>query len=141
MFRFFKKISLYLFFRKKINSCKNALLVNFGAKVDYITRIYTVLNIPQNFFEEPYNIRTKDIDAMSQVYIKQYSTQLQEYLNSVGLRELYDYYDVKKVDKYSYLLVFGFSLFNTRKMANFLIIFSSISLSILSVILLIWALK
>ena len=38
-----------------------------------------------------------------------------QFLDANGLYELYDFYDVEKVDKYSYLLIFGFSLFNSQK--------------------------
>ena len=113
---FWKSIRLFLFFRKTILSNKTVLLNNFGCRTDYICRIYTVLNVPKEFIEEPYNLRTTDIDSISQNYIKLYATELQNYLNQLGLRELFDFYEMKKVDKYSYLLVFGFSLFNTRKM-------------------------
>lgn len=113
---FWKSIRLFLFFRKTILSNKTVLLNNFGCRIDYICRIYTVLNVPKEFIEEPYNLRTTDIDSISQNYIKLYATELQNYLNQLGLRELFDFYEMKKVDKYSYLLVFGFSLFNTRKM-------------------------
>jgi len=137
---FFKSILLFFFYRKKLNSIRDSLSTNFGAKVDYIYRIYTVLNIPKEIIEEPYNFRGSDIDKISQNYIKQYSSQLQDYLNSLGLRELFDFYEVKKVDKSSYLLIFGFSLFNTRKVANNIIyfgIFSLISLFIFSIVLII----
>ena len=120
---FFKKIYLFFFFRNRLNKNKINLLGGFGARVDYISRIYTVLNIPKEMFEEPYNIRSGDIDAISQNYLKVYSNQIQDYLNSIGLRELFDIYDLKKVDKYSYLLVFGFSLFNTKKVAKYMINF------------------
>ena len=121
---FFKKIYLFFTFYNKLKKNKTNLLGGFGARVDYICRIYTVLNIPKEMFEEPYNIRTTDIDAISQNYLRSFSTQFQDYLNSIGLRELFDIYEVKKVDKFSYLIVFGFSLFNTKKLAKNLIIIS-----------------
>jgi len=114
----FRSIFLFFFFRKRILRNKTTLLNNFGAKIDYINRIYTVLNIPKELIEEPYDFRTSDINSISQNYIKAYSGEMQQYLNSLGLRELFDIYEVKKVDKYSYLIIIGFSLFNTKKVAT-----------------------
>ena len=90
------------------------LKIQFNIRIDSILRFYTVLNVPNEVMEEPYNLRKSDIDTISRNYIKEYNFQLSQFLNSKGLTELYDLYDMDKVDKYSYLLVFGFSLFNTR---------------------------
>lgn len=104
-----------------IRRLRPQLLNNFGARVDNISRIYTVLNIPADLIEEPYNIRKSDIDNISRNFIKEYTNQLSSFLDNNGLRELYDFYEVEKVDKYSYLLVFGYNLFNTKKVARSLI--------------------
>jgi len=122
--RFFRKIILFFLYRKQIIKGKQTLLTNFNSRIDYVFRIYTVLNIPKELIEEPYDFRTSDINAISQNYIKAFSSEIQNYLNSLGLRELVDVYEVKKVDKYSYLVVIGYSFFNTRKVANNLIYFS-----------------
>jgi hypothetical protein len=111
---FFKKISLYNFWRKSLSTRKSELLDNFNARVDSSYRIYTVINIPSALIEEPYNLRKSDIDLLAQTYIKEYSSKLSQYLNTLNLMELYDYYEVTKVDKYSYLIVFGFSLFKSH---------------------------
>lgn len=133
MLKFFKKITLFFFYRRQVLASKEYLLQNFNARVDYIFRVYTVLNIPKELIEEPYNFRSSDINNISQNYIKAYSNEIQNYLISVGLRELFDIYEVKKVDKFSYLLIFGYSLFNTRKIANKLI-YISISITTLLLI-------
>jgi len=71
--------------------------------------MYTVLNVPTNLVDEPYNLRKEDIDLISQNYIKEYISELSKYLNSIGVSEMYDFYEpIKKVDKYSYLIVLGF---------------------------------
>jgi hypothetical protein len=72
-------------------------------------------------FDEPYNLRKTDIDTLSKTYINEFRRRFSDFLNSKGLMELFDLYEVKKVDKYSYLLVFGFSLANTKKLANNLV--------------------
>ena len=99
------------------------LKIQFNMRVDNILRFYTVLNIPQELIDEPYNFRKSDIDAISRNYIREFSNQLSLFLNSRNLTELYELYDMEKVDKYSYLLVFGYSLFNTKRIINSLVFF------------------
>ena len=86
-------------------------------RLDRTKRLYTVFNIPPETFGE-YNLRTSDIARVSEPYIQEYLRQLSKKLDSIGLKELYDVYDVNKVDKYSFLIVIGFSLFNTTKIAR-----------------------
>ena len=129
----FKKIYLFFIFRRNLLRSETDLKIQFNIRIDSILRFYTVLNVPNEVMEEPYNLRKSDIDTISRNYIKEYNFQLSQFLNSKGLTELYDLYDMDKVDKYSYLLVFGFSLFNTKKLANKLLylwvpILASISL-------------
>lgn len=114
----FKSLKLYFQYRKVLSSKKEELLRNFNMRIDRVFRLYTVLNIPTDLIDEPYNLRKQDIDNLSLRYISEFSNKVSEYLNSIGLSELYDMYDVKKVDKYSYLVVIGFSLFRTDKVTN-----------------------
>ena len=87
-------------------------------RIDRAKRIYTVLNIPPESFDEPYNLRTTDINRMSEPFISEYIKNVSSYLNSRGLSELYKLYDIQKVDKYSYLVIIGFALFDTNKVAK-----------------------
>jgi hypothetical protein len=110
----FKKIRLFSEYKKIIKSKRVDLEGSFNIRIDRAQRLYTVLNIPEELFGEPYNIRKSDIDTISQTYIKEYVTRLSTYLNSIGLTELYDFYEpIKKVDKYSYLLIMGFKPMNS----------------------------
>ena len=70
---------------------------------------------------------------MSQNYLREFNNQLAFYLNQRGLTELYKIYDMEKLDKYSYLVVFGFSLINTKRFANSLLYFWT-PLTILTII-------
>lgn len=124
----FKRLSLFGLYRSKLNSIKKELEIEFNARIDNISRIYTVLNIPTELFEEPYNLRTSDIDLLSRNYISEYRRRISEFLISKGMMELFELYEVRKVDKYSYLLIYGYSLINTRKIANNLIWISIFSL-------------
>ena len=116
----FKKIKLFHNYKKIISLSKVQLEANFNIRVDRASRIYTVLNIPDELYGEPYNLRKGDIDKISETYIREYIGKLSEYLNEKGLSEFYDFYEpVKKVDKYSYLIILGFKPFNSVKYYTF----------------------
>ncbi len=108
---YFRKILLFFSFRKTLKKLRNELQDSFNARIDGASRIYTVINIPSSMIEEPYNLRKEDIDSLAKRYIQDYSKSLSFFLNSKQLFELYDYYEIKKVDKYSYLVVFSFLSF------------------------------
>jgi len=134
----FKKIRLYNSFKKILRSNKVPLEGNFNARIDKVYRIYTVINIPEETFGEPYNVRKSDIDSISETYIKEYVSKISNYLNSVGLSELYDFYEpIKKVDKYSYLIILGFKPFNSVNYNNLIWLRIVPILSIVSIISLI----
>lgn len=102
-------LKLFFSYKRIIKKNRVRLQSDFNMRIDRADRIYTVLNIPTDLFEEPYNLRKEDIDSIAQRYIKDYISELSKFLNSIGLSELYDFYEpVKKVDKYSYLVVIGF---------------------------------
>lgn len=112
---FLKKLKLFGFYRKSIKSNRNELEQKFGVRIDRAYRIYTVLNIPEEVIGEAYVLKKSDIDRIAEAYIKDFSKELGVFLNSKGLSELYDYYSLNKVDKYSWHLVMGFSLFRTNE--------------------------
>ena len=112
---FYKKVKLFLLYRKTIKTIEQPLERQFGIRIDKASRMYTVLNIPKELIDEPYAIRKADIDTISQSFIKDYTNKLSVFLNQNGLNELYDFYDISKIDKTSYLLVYGFSLFKSDK--------------------------
>ena len=108
-------IKLYNVYKKTLKQNKESLLLKFNIRIDTADRMYTVLNLPDDLFDEPYNVRKEDIEIISEQYIKEYIKKLSEYLDSIGLRELYGYYDpkVEKVDKYAFLIVIGFKHFDS----------------------------
>lgn len=113
-----KKIQFYLTYRKTLEKNRENLFQNFTSRIDKVYRIYTVINLPKEEMDEPYNFRKRDLDVFAEKYIRDYSQNISKYLNSLGLNELYDIYEVKKVDKFSYLIVIGYKLFNTDKLAR-----------------------
>lgn len=111
----YKKLKLFWEYKKIIKEKKEDILQRFGAKVDSAYRIYYVINIPVENVGEPYNLRKTDIDRIAETSIREYSSEVSKYLNENGLGEMYDFYEVSKVDKYSYLIVIGFSLFKSNE--------------------------
>jgi hypothetical protein len=111
---FWKKIKLFRLYKKTIKNHETQLQAQFNIRIDKASRMYTVLNIPDNIFGENFSVRTSDINIISQNFIKDYTNSLSVFLNSKGLNELYDFYDIRKVDKYSYLIIYGFSLFKSN---------------------------
>lgn len=115
---FFKKLKIFKDFRRTLRLNKTEIQEVFGARIDNAYRIYNVINIPVEQVGEPYNLRKTDIDLIAEKSVREYSSSISNYLNSKGLQEMYDFYEVKKVDKYSYLVVIGFSLSNNPFRSN-----------------------
>jgi hypothetical protein len=114
----YKKIKIFREFKKTLKLNKTELEQVFGARIDNAYRIYNVLNIPAEVIGEPYNLRKSDIDKVAETSIKEYTIKISEFLDTKGLKEMYDFYEIKKVDKYSYLVVLGFSLPNDTFRSN-----------------------
>ena len=112
---FFKKIKLFLYYRRILKQNKVQLEQNLNIRIDEAYRLYTVLNVPEELIGEAFSIKKSDIDKISESYIREYTMVVSKFLNSIGLSELFQSYEVKKVDKLSYLVVIGFSLFKTNK--------------------------
>jgi hypothetical protein len=132
----FKKISVFREYKKSLKSIKTELEQTFGARIDNAWRIYNVINIPNEVIGEPYNLRKADIDKIAESSVKEYTTELSKFLNTKGLQELYDFYEVKKVDKYSYLVVIGFSLFKSNEYYDIIRYRILPTISVISLILL-----
>lgn len=116
----FKKIKLFKTFKKGVNEAKIELQNKFNMRIDGAYRLYTVLNIPEELVGEAYSLKKSDIDRISENFIREYTKELSTLLNSKGLTELYDIYDISKVDKYSYLIVVGYRLFKSQKYYNWI---------------------
>ena len=116
----FKKIKLFRSFKKGVNEAKIELQNKFNMRIDNAYRLYTVLNIPEELVGEAYSLKKSDIDRISENFIREYTKELSTVLNSKGLTELYDIYDISKVDKYSYLIVVGYRLFKSQKYYNWI---------------------
>jgi len=113
-----KKIRLFNNFSKSIRKNKAILSNRFNLRIDNANRLYTVLNVPEELVGEAYSLKKSDIDRISENYTREYTRELAEFLNEQGLQELYEVYEIRKVDKYSYLIIIGFRLFNSTKYFN-----------------------
>jgi len=111
----FKKIRLFNFYKKSIKKNRDSLERNFNLRIDKAKRMYTVLNVPEEIIGESFSLKKSDIDRISENYIKEFSSELTRFLSTDGLGEMLSFYEVKKVDKYSYLIVIGFSLFKSNE--------------------------
>ena len=136
---FFKKIQLYNSYKRILKKNKVNLEGDFNIRIDRANRMYTVVNVPEDLFGEPFNLRKADIDTISMSYIREYINRLSIYLNQIGLNELYDFYDpIKKVDKYSYLVVLGFKPMNSVEYNNtmmFRVLPISVGILVISLVL------
>ena len=112
---FLKKLKLFRFYKKSIKDNRNELEQKFNVRIDRAYRLYTVLNVPEEVIGEAYVLKKSDVDRIAEAYIKDFSKELGDFLNSKGMSELYDYYTLTKVDKYSWHLVMGFSLFRSNE--------------------------
>lgn len=102
-----KRLSLYRQYKDVIKRNSTELERVYGLRRDRANRLYTVLNIPSENIGEAYNLKKADIDKISEGYIRDYTTAVAKFLDSKDLKEMYDFYDIKKVEKYAYLIVFG----------------------------------
>jgi DNA polymerase III alpha subunit (gram-positive type) len=110
-----KKIKLFSLYKKVLKENRDEIEQSFGLRIDKAKRMYTVLNIPEEIIGDAFSLKKSDIDRISENYIKEYSSEITRFLTSKGLGELLTFYEVRKVDKYSYLVVIGFSLFRSNE--------------------------
>lgn len=115
---FFKKLKLFLNYKRIVKQNRLELERSLNIRVDNAERLYTVLNVPEELIGEAYSLKKSDIDKISETYIREYVFEVAKFLNSKGLMELFRTYEIKKVDKYSYLIIIGFSLLETPKLYN-----------------------
>lgn len=115
---FFKTLKLFKEYKKTLKNKRNEIEQIFGSRIDEAYRIYNVLNISENMIGDPYNLRKSDIDRFAETMIREYSSKISDYLDSIGLKEMYNFYEIKKVDKYAYLVVLGFSIKNSNFRSN-----------------------
>lgn len=130
-----KKFRLLFTYIKIILSNKSVLNESYKIRYDYIFRLYTVINIPIDLIPEAYDLKKSDIDKLSQSYVSDFMVNISSLLNKIGLIELYVVYDLKKVDKYSYLVVIGFKFLRLEKIFRNILILLLVLLTTLIIYL------
>lgn len=112
--KFFKKIKLYLYYRKLVKKNKE-LLTNreYNLRIDRVNRLYTVINLSGD-------VKTYG-PSLAEKYIKEYINKVDKIFIKIGLSEYIGIIDIEMLDEQNYLIVFGFEYFDTAKMANNLI--------------------
>lgn len=130
-----KKFKLLFTYIKIILNNKSVLNESYKIRYDYIFRLYTIINIPTDLIPEAYDLKKSDIDKLSQSYVSDSMVNISSLLNKIGLIELYVVYDLKKVDKYSYLVVIGFKFLKLEKLFRNLLILITILITSLIIYL------
>ncbi len=130
-----KKFKLLFTYIKIILNNKSVLNESYKIRYDYIFRLYTIINIPTDLIPEAYDLKKSDIDKLSQSYVSDFMVNISSLLNKIGLIELYVVYDLKKVDKYSYLVVIGFKFLKLEKLFRNLLILITILITSLIIYL------
>ncbi|CAG7579885.1 MAG: hypothetical protein SLAVMIC_00143 [uncultured marine phage] len=120
----YKRLKLYNQYRKIIRDNRDKFAsVNINLRVDRVNRLYTVLNMDDD-------VKTYGT-SLTEKYIKEYITSVDSIFAQMGLSELVGILEITKLDETNYLIVFGFSLMDTAKLARRTIVFSSITLLII----------
>jgi len=114
----FKKFRLFLYWRSTIHRNINLIKNKFSLRKDFACRLYTVINVPEELVGDSYSLRKSDVDIITKNYVESYTQDVSKWLNENGLTELYKVYEIRKVEKYSWLIVIGFSQFETNKFYN-----------------------
>ena len=93
----------------------------WGIYYDWIYRLYTVLVLP---FEDKENIAKYGIYYVDNM-VKQHVAQMNEYLFNLGLLEYLtiDAENVEQIAEFNFKIVLKFKFLNLKKIANFLIVF------------------
>ena|ERR1035437_3132335 len=126
---FWKKIKLFFTYKNAIKQASFILQNEMNLRFDRVGRLYTVLNLNA---EDIANYGPKLSAQIVQKYINDYISKADKLFLNLGLTELIGLVEIKKIDELNYLIVFGYSLFNSRKVANWLIALGVILLIVLS---------
>ncbi len=109
-----KKIKFYFEYKKIIKFNLARLQGQFNLRKDRVNRLYTVLNLPEDAA-----IYGNDL---SEKYIKKYLADFDSFNKQSGLSQLIGILNIEKIDALNYLIIFGYSGFDTAKIANRIII-------------------
>ena len=129
---FWKKISLFFTYRKAIKQSSFLILNEVNLRSDRVGRLYTILNLNS---EDILNYGPKLSSQIVQKYINDYMSKVDKMFLQLGLNELIGLMEIKKIDELNYLVVFGYSFFNSARVANSLVALGVAALLALSYLL------
>ena len=90
-------------------------------RVDSVLRIYGVINLPEETM-------TYMDSKLVQKHVASYIRSTDIMLNKCGLNEIVGIREMKQLGETSYLVIFGFSQFDTKKAANWVLGFGIASI-------------
>lgn len=106
--------SIRLFFDYRRNILKNRLYLSekFGLEISWIYEMYTTLTLA----DAPEDMKQKYGSALAEFEIKKYITAVNSNLAKLGLEELVNVYEIKRLNKDEYGIAFGYALFNNTRL-------------------------
>lgn len=109
----FKKIKLYKIYKDSIQENVEIFKNEFKIDINNWNELYTTIS----FIDAPEEILQKiGQDALVEIEIKNYIKNFNTYLTKMNLNELYNLYDITKLNPKEYGVTFGFSLMNNRQL-------------------------
>lgn len=118
---FIKKIRLYLTYKRIIKKHKKTLAKKgYEIDVDYIGRMYTVVNLPQDVVDYGHDL--------AQSHIQKYIQKVDSLFFKIGLNEYVGIYDIRREGDLDYVVIFGFKFLDMVRVINNLITFLFIAL-------------
>jgi hypothetical protein len=111
----FKRIKLYRHYRRLLRNNEEIISSpKFNLRVDYVGRLYTVVNLPPD-------VKTYGTE-IAQRYINEYVTEVDKMFQSIGVSEYVGILDIQQETEMDYVIVFGFKFIDTAKVANRLLL-------------------
>lgn len=108
---FLKKVKMFFIYKKIVDLNKKTLLDNsLNLRIDNVYRIYTVLNMTDD-------VKTYGISVAERI-ITEYVQKMDVVFSNMNLSEYIGILDVEQLSETDFLIVFGFSHFNTAKLLN-----------------------
>jgi len=129
----FKKYRLYKAYKKFIRDKEAILESKFRLRRDYTNFLYTVVNLDPDTVNKYY----AENENVAKPAINEYIKSVDSFFRKFGMQEFVAIRKIKRLDDFNWKVEFGFSLFNSKKRANRMIIFSllTIILAILALII------
>jgi len=114
----FKKFKLYKIYKKFIKDNEVILEQKYKLRRDYTNYLYTIVNLDPDMVNKYYGENDKVATPVINAYIK----SVDEYFSSQNMSEFIAIRKISRVDDFNRKIEFGFSLFDSKKRANYTIV-------------------